>query len=102
MEDQMSRSTSFIGFTETAKKIITSGKLMPVRFNGEVVLGMFGEEVWKCQLYIDQLGVQYEEYVQAAPIGRSGPCIFMALRNAESKMPLKISLWTNREIAENI
>lgn len=65
---------------------------------GKCVDGMFGEKCHEFQEYTTKAGAVVEEYVQEEQWA-SGPVIFLALRFKESKEPVKVSLWSEKEVA---
>lgn len=112
-----------MGFTERANKILAQNKVLlytdhvrkeypdgtfedmapkcyhdiPRRASGRKWQGMFDGESGDLMVYTLCDGTEVEEYIQAEPWS-SGPMIFLALRNTETKEPLKWSLWTDGEI----
>jgi len=110
----MSRSTQFYGLNPRAEKFIkdkalhtelkvcevcgheTGGK--PIVGYNEDVKGMFGETVCTLRWFFSKYGDHtFEEYIQDEPWD-SGPMIFLALRWCCDKLPIKESLWTDKEM----
>jgi len=83
------------GFQDAAKKL--TGRTVPISKKLKPVEGMFDEVVHVLKEYETYDGIKIEEYVQAQPWS-SGPCIFLALRNAETKEPILQTLWDEEEI----
>ena len=119
----MSRSTSFMGLHERAESFLgkhrrflyketvtkeypdgnsittTVDKYDTPRTQYDTYEGMCGEEypLFEYTLRDDKI---VQEYVQADPWA-SGPCIFLALRT-KGGQSIKETLWTDKEIEENI
>lgn len=69
---------------------------IPRRASGNKWVGMFEEE-GDLMIYTLLDGREVEEYIQAQPWS-SGPCIFLALRDAKTKEPLPETLWDEGSI----
>ena len=86
--------TFILGYKASKEK---QAIVIPASLDIGIVEGMFGEEIHKLKQYKIKQKVLIEEYVQAEPWS-SGPCIFLALRNSETKEPILESLWNQDEI----
>ena len=87
--------TFILGFRAAAKEL--TGRNIPVSKDLKPVEGMFDEVVHTLKEYEMNDGTKIEEYIQAEPWS-SGPCIYLALKNAETKEPILDSLWSEDEI----
>lgn len=112
----MSRTTHFMGLYEGAQTFLAaqclhnptqecpccgnlSGGDLLSSANDIPVEGMFGETVHILRTYYMTDDKPVEEYVQATPWS-SGPCIFLALRDADTKKPIEETLWP-QEMLDN-
>ena len=110
------RTTQFMGLSEKAQKFLQEnvqsvktevpcecgkGTVMRKAWNqiptGEKIMGMFEEEVHDLSRYFLKDGRIIEEFIQAEP-WNSGPCIFLALRDAKTKKV--IGAWPKKAIEE--
>lgn len=121
----MSRNTQFMGlnrrainwlnkycgpvkYTQESIKTFADGRVIKTITTGEKVIGensgktvedMVGETIYHLQVYEvkSERGGFVEEYVQCEPWS-GGPMIYLALRFADSKKPIRVSLWSSTEI----
>lgn len=117
----MARSTTLVGLNPAAKELLKprlagTKEITVTLFDGTrlptttepfyqalpsedlgPVLGMFDETVHILRKYTLQSGQQIEEYIQAEPWS-SGPVIFLALRDVQTKQPIEGCMWSDEEM----
>lgn len=103
----LNRNCEAITYTEFTRRVYSDGRketLLPRVVNilkseetDNIIYGLCDEEVRNLKRYPLKKGGYVEEYLQAE-IWSSGPCMFMALRFSDTKIPINASLWPQKAL----